>query len=183
MLYNDARQLIKNGDILACTGNELFSKAIKFFTKSKYSHVGIAFWLKTIEGFDYRLFILEAVDGAGVRIYPLSEALNEYGSGNIDLYKLKNLDGNLVLSYALDKIGKDYVTFWQLFLIVSKITKYIRRLWDKDDETKENKYHCSKLVFNSLIHAGYKYDKLSILINPNDIIKFTCFEDPIKLKI
>ncbi len=67
MKYEDARSKIRSGDLLAWSGNSWFSKLIKWWTKSKFSHVGIA-WKA-----NGRLFVIEAMDFKGVRIFPCSK--------------------------------------------------------------------------------------------------------------
>jgi hypothetical protein len=74
MQYDQARELIRSGDVLAWshrplrTWHDLQIALVRIFTRSEWSHVGIA-W--AIGG---RLFVLEAVSKAGVRIFPLSRA-------------------------------------------------------------------------------------------------------------
>ena len=69
--YSDARPLIESGDILAfghegfASRSDLESQVVRFFTRSEFSHVGLA-WV--VAG---RVMILEAVVPM-VRIYPLS---------------------------------------------------------------------------------------------------------------
>lgn len=71
MNYADARPKIKSGDLLAWSHRGLKSwydlqiQIVRMFTRSEYSHVGIA-WV--IGG---RVFVIEAVSG-GIRIFPLS---------------------------------------------------------------------------------------------------------------
>lgn len=77
MRYDEARDEIRSGDLLAWSHRGWGSwydfqiQAVRIFTQSEYSHVGIA-WV--IAG---RVFVLEAV-GGGVRIMPLSALLPCY---------------------------------------------------------------------------------------------------------
>lgn len=77
MQYSDARPLIEIGDLFAFSHDgfssrqDLESQAVRFFTRSEFSHVGVA-W--PVAG---RVFILEAVVPL-VRIYPLSKLLPFY---------------------------------------------------------------------------------------------------------
>lgn len=72
MRYQDARLKIKSGDVIAWTHKSFASfydlqvQAVRFFTRSEYSHVGIAYVLNG------RVFVLEAVS-SGVRMVPLSK--------------------------------------------------------------------------------------------------------------
>lgn len=74
MKYADARPLIKSGDILAWshrgwrTFHDIKIQMVRFFTQSKYSHVGTAWVIGD------RVFVLEAVQPL-VRSFPLSKLL------------------------------------------------------------------------------------------------------------
>ena len=75
MKYTEARPKIQNGDIVFVRGEPGFFKRpvqnlIMFFTKSKYTHVGIAFWVN-ICGQD-RLMMVESQVGAKRRILNMS---------------------------------------------------------------------------------------------------------------
>lgn len=72
MKYADARPNIQSGDLLAWVGNGWFSWFIQWFSRDKYSHVGIAYWA------DRELFVFEAREGKGVRLIRLSTALPFY---------------------------------------------------------------------------------------------------------
>lgn len=65
--YIDIRQNIKTGDLFFTAANAFFSRIIRFFTHSKVSHVGMFVWIGK------RLFIVESIEGVGVRILPASE--------------------------------------------------------------------------------------------------------------
>lgn len=73
LYYKDARNLIRSGDILLASGNAMFSKLIKFATKSEWSHV--AFIMR--QRFD-RFFVFESVETIGVRTVPLSGYVYDY---------------------------------------------------------------------------------------------------------
>ena len=116
LYYKDARKLIRSGDILLCSGNSIFSKLIKFSTKSRWSHV--AFIIK--EKFD-RFFVYESVETRGVMHVPLSGyAYDYYGTkkgyaGTLliarhsDIYSSK-LDENptKAINKAISMIGYPY---------------------------------------------------------------------------
>ena len=69
--YEEGRKLIKNGDVVFIRGKKNpVATAIRFFTRSKYSHVGIAFWA-TISG-KKRLMMVEAQGGNKRRIVNMS---------------------------------------------------------------------------------------------------------------
>ena len=75
MRYQDARPLIRSGDVLAWSHrgirswHDLKIWFVRLFTRSEYSHVGLA-WVT-----DGRVFVIEAVMPL-VRVYPLSKLLD-----------------------------------------------------------------------------------------------------------
>lgn len=75
--YADYRSHIKSGDLLAWshrgwkTWHDFKVQAVRFFTQSEYSHVGIA-WV-----FKGRVFVIESVTPV-IRIVPLSNLLPCY---------------------------------------------------------------------------------------------------------
>ena len=79
MKYEQARELIKDGDVLAWSHRaspfaswyDFKIWLVRLFTRSEYSHVGIAL------RFGGRVFVLESVTG-GIRLMPLSKCLPCY---------------------------------------------------------------------------------------------------------
>jgi hypothetical protein len=69
--YTDVRQDIKQGDILLYKGRTFVSWAIKFFTRSEYSHAGIA------AKWNDRLMVMEAIR-KGVIVNPLRRSVKRY---------------------------------------------------------------------------------------------------------
>lgn len=101
MKYYQARPLIKSGDILAFshgdwkTLNGFKINMIRIFTRSTYSHIGIAWVVNN------RVFVLEAVKPM-LRIYPLSHLGSFYLIG-MDATWLSTTE-----DYALSKVGVKY---------------------------------------------------------------------------
>lgn len=58
--YAELRSQIRTGDLFFSAADDFISGAIRLFTRSQISHVGIFIWLEN------RLFIAEAVEGKGV---------------------------------------------------------------------------------------------------------------------
>lgn len=71
MDYTAARSLIHDGDIVFVQGATTLSKLIQYFTKSKYSHIAICFWIKVANVPD-RLMVIEAQGKTHRRIINLS---------------------------------------------------------------------------------------------------------------
>jgi hypothetical protein len=75
--YAVLRPQIRDGDLMLCSAHDLGSRAIRWATKSVWSHVAIAFRLEELD----RVLILEAVQKIGVRAVPLSDFIARNSSG------------------------------------------------------------------------------------------------------
>ena len=69
--YQEAREDLRSGDLFFASGESLVSQAIRFCTRSPWSHVGIIFRVEAID----RVLLLESVEEVGVRLAPLSTYL------------------------------------------------------------------------------------------------------------
>ena len=96
MKYNEIRDRIRSGDLLAFARNSWTSSVIRIFTRSTYSHVGVA-WVT-----GGRVFILESVGHGGTRIFPLSL------SGDFYLLPLRAPWTPSVEEFALENVGIRY---------------------------------------------------------------------------
>lgn len=93
--YQDIRHLIEHGDTFATASPALFSRLIRFATRSHVSHVGVfVIW-------NNRVFAVEAMEGAGVRIMLASQ---RFKKETLILYRGGKLNAKLL---AKD-LGKDY---------------------------------------------------------------------------
>jgi hypothetical protein len=104
MLYNDIRNTIQPGDLIAFTHTgwnsweDIQSQIVRIFTRSEYSHVGIA-W--PVGG---RVMLLEAVVPE-IRIFPLSKLLPFYYLPITGVVGKWNDDAE---EYALSRVGEKY---------------------------------------------------------------------------
>lgn len=71
MKYKDIRSQVRTGDTFFTAEGALFSRIIRFFTKSDISHVGMFVWLGK------RLFCVESIEGTGVRLIQASVLLRD----------------------------------------------------------------------------------------------------------
>jgi hypothetical protein len=67
--YDTARFFVMDGDLIAWKGTAIGSRIIAWWTKSPWTHVGIACW------WGPRLMVLESYPGKGTRAHPLSHDL------------------------------------------------------------------------------------------------------------
>ena len=134
MKYEEARPLIKSGDLLAWTHKpwsslyDLKIQLVRFFTRSEYSHVAIA-WV-----IGERVFVIEAVIPL-IRIYPLSKLGNFYWLP-MDVKWNKETE-----ALALSKIGERYSTF-------DAIKAYFTKL------EYDSRWECAEFVAKVLEYEG-----------------------------
>lgn len=120
MEYAEARAYIQTGDVLGFSfyGSWFSSlhafkvNCVRLFTRSEYSHVGIAVRL------DGRVFCLESVTG-GVRLIPLSKLLPCF---------ILRLDETFDLSRALSVCGEKY-SEWEAILGLLDKTRSDNSKW------------------------------------------------------
>lgn len=98
--YTEARAAIKSGELLAWSGTGFFSSLVKLFTDSAITHVGIS-W--KIGG---RLFVIESIEGKGVRIFPLSRSLPFYWLRPLE--ETDNVWSTIAEEVALETVGQNY---------------------------------------------------------------------------
>jgi len=174
MLYGDARPLIGNGDLLFFRGRWLHSRFIQRWTKSVYSHVGIALWVHA-DGRE-RLCVIEALEGHGVRVFPLREYL-ERGEA-IDWFAIVDatIDRDKVAGWALDKWGLQYASARQLFR--SFVTLPICTWLGLPTRIDRNRWFCSYYAAQALRSGGWRPaldDHVAPeLAAPGDVALFPC---------
>lgn len=170
--YDEKRYLIESGDILLCSGNSTFSKLIKKFTDSKWSHVGFILHLKSPN----RLMVMESVESIGVRTVTLSSYLNNYnGSG-------KPYDGEIMIARhrkmkdcfieklsakAIDLLGHPYDKD-EIIRITARIaTSKFNRL-SCSVPKGDNEYICSEYVDECYRSIGINIKPSCGFITPAD---------------
>jgi len=133
--YNSARQLIKSGDIIAfshdgwSSWSDIESQIVRIFTRSEYSHVGIA-WI--VGG---RVMIIDAVVPA-IRIFPLSKITPFYWISMPDSWTPE------VEELVLSRVGEPY-SKWEA----------IRGFFGKTKS--DGKWQCAELVRSTLSLPGF----------------------------
>jgi hypothetical protein len=129
MSYEENKKKIRSGDVLAWRGKGFMTMVSRVLTRSQYGHVGIA-WVA-----GNRVFVLEAYQNKGVRIFPLSERLPA------DHFPL-NVKWDLnVETLALEEVGRKY----------SKMDK-IRAFFGREPKSG-NGWQCAEYV-NAILNKG-----------------------------
>jgi hypothetical protein len=166
--YDLIRSSLKTGDIVFCSGDYTFSKAIQYFTKSVWSHVGIIYYDAALD----RMLMLESEKLYGVRFAPLSKYLKDYHGKNrpykgkiavarlepeIDLEDISN-----GLRFGIDELTKPYDDLEILRIAMRILFKIGKRV-------KDRKYICSELVQACYQKAGVRFSFRNRIISPDDI--------------
>jgi len=114
--YEDARDLLRTGDLLFCSGAKPLSRIIQAATRSPYSHVALVVRMTAID----RVLLLEAEWPYGVRVVPLSSYVKDWnGCGKrypghllVGRHKTLDADGETALPFFLselvDNLGRRY---------------------------------------------------------------------------
>ena len=172
MDYSLVRDDINNGDVLAFgyVRTSIFSQLISLVTRSRISHVGIAI------RFYGRLCVSEALEGHGVRVFPISTLLRE--GRKIWWYQLRFPHSKLrrfeLCEFALRHWGKRYASPWQFVRTFSLVTRRICDLLKIKRDTNEDRFFCSEFVVSALKHAGVEIEVDAASMSPADVIELPC---------
>lgn len=145
---------LQAGDVVFFEPADFMGQIIRVFTLSKYSHAGIMVDSENM---------MEA-QTSGVRIVPISEALNRTQSK--DAYTLtanarENFKPEALKAFVADVNGRPY-DFYQAF--ISGLHGIDRNIKTRESEKK---FFCSELVADGLYHAGVLADTNSSVVNPH----------------
>lgn len=176
MDYAHVRSEIATGDLLLFRGRHPISRVIQWRTKSVFSHVGIAVWVQ-IEN-TKRLGVLEAKEGWGVRLYPLSQCL-EIGD-HVDWFRVvdSSIDSTVAAGWAMEQWGKQYASLWQ-FIRSFGLFGLSKRLLDAlriPTKVDHDRWFCSCFAAQFLLAGGWHPDEDvdPSLTPPGDVALFPC---------
>jgi hypothetical protein len=180
VIYKEIRSNIKNGDILMYKGKGLFSALIKFFTRSDYSHAGIAVW------WNERLMVMEAV-GKGVIVTPLSRNIDYY-PGDVEWFeyeeKISEEDRIKMMICGQEELGRSY---GKLKVLWFGIKIFFGLKLKKEDAEEHDRLFCSEYVSKiyDCIDLDLDMDKAHRNTSPDDIVKSskTVFKGVLKYEV
>jgi len=157
--YPEVKGDLRAGDLLCFRGAGLISGAIRWLTRSSYSHVGIVYL------FEGRRYVLESV-GAGVRLALLSELVRHY-QGGIDHFELVDATEEQrcgAISFVFQQMGKLYdkdgLFKFLGFLLTGK----------KDRPSRAQRWFCSEIVAEAYRRQGFAFSRsAAAYTSPSDI--------------
>jgi hypothetical protein len=176
MLIGDVEHLISPGDLLLFRGGLLHSRAIQRWTRSVYSHVGIAHHPCSVG--QSSLDVLEAREGTGVITQPLRSYL-ERGDA-VDWFRITDptIDRFEVVRWAWDRRGKRYASYQQL--VRSFVTLPIAKWLGLDTCIDRGRWFCSFFAAEALRAGGWVPpgdDALpNHLASPGGVALFPCLQ-------
>lgn len=153
--YSELRNHVKTGDLLFTSGDYLISKAIQRASDSVLSHVAFIYWLEE------RLVVVESVEGAGVRMVPLSKYLNDYSNtgrpyhGRLFLARLDPLitdqQSETIIGATADLLANPFSIF-QFFKI------WVRWYFGLGKDFKDRELVCSEFINTAFTKAGIDFN-------------------------
>jgi len=177
--YDDIRDELNTGDIVLFSGKGGFSDLIKFFSDSKWSHVGmvvkseeldmILLWEST--GLSDLNDIEDGVAKQGVQTVALSARIEDY-NGNISVRKfLGDVSPGMhsaLRAFRKESKNKDYEkSRWEL------ANSLLDFAWLKENEEDFSSFFCSELVAEALEKMGIMNGDLAA----NEFIPKDFFKD------
>lgn len=173
---------IETGDVFAFRGTNWVSRLIQFWTRSVYSHVGFALWVKadSVE----RLCVLEATEPGGVRLFPMDVYLSTCAANGtqIDWYTVvdPNVNRDKIAGYALSQWGKRYASLRQLSHSFGGIGTLLRTLLRLPARLDPDRFFCSQLCAEALRYAGCEPDSGlpsdPALTDPGAVTRYPCLQ-------
>lgn len=140
---------VKSGDLLFFSGRRVFSRVIQLWTRSRWSHVGMAV------RFDQDLYVLESLECVGVRLVPLSVWLQWPGDIAIGKTCLEQHDRDRLVRIGLQHLGERYASPRQFLRSFSIVWSRLSRHWRLAADTSSSRWLCSEFVAYLLRSVGY----------------------------
>lgn len=190
--YQDARDLIRNGDIMLFSGTEPFSRIIQHFTDSRWSHVGFIWRMEEID----RIMLLESVEKAGVRAVSLSSRV-EGGvvakpyKGELLVVRHKRfpqpheLDRKTfadMTRFAVDRLGCPY-DIDEIAKITLRIAAHMGNFELPEHLKPDNAYICSEYAAECYSALGIDIKRaMSSFVSPADFAADPDIEPVVRLR-
>ena len=180
--YEEVRDMMGQGDLIAFGGEGIISRVIKRITKCNVSHVGaiLQTGVPTVEGLKVNQIIESTSLGdgfAGVQINRLSDRVQFY-DGEVFLYPLKfklweRCELSEYIKFMLKQRGKKY-----------DASQAVLSAMDKIPDTSED---FSRLFCSELVTGAYKAGRLlnhylnSSETTPADLVNMPIYDEPVRM--
>lgn len=155
---------IETGDLLFFRGQSLWSRIIRWRSRSEYSHVGIA--LRTGHPLP-ELCVIEAIEGHGVRLVPFQVWL-DWGC-EIDVFSVKHVHRQQTLGEAVKHLGCQYASPIQFVRSWGLLARRLARWLGRPADTDRQRFFCSELVATALQAGGATLPMSPAAMTPGDV--------------
>ena len=177
---SDIEARIEDGDILLCTATDLGSRVISWATRSRWTHVALAYRWDSLG----RVMALESVHTRGVRAVPLAQFIQRTSSGvtpypgkivlarhdDFQPFVEDNSDAKQRLGeFAVDRLGKPFATR-EIVKIALRVMFGRSKLHAPAAIAPDDEFICSEYVAKCLEQVGIRipWDGLGF-ISPGDL--------------
>lgn len=188
MSYEEARQKMQPGDVIAFSGKGQFSEIIKWVTRANVSHVGVILKSKVIidsepqDGFLNQIIESTTLsDKNGVTINRLSDRIKAY-DGEIWWLPLSDkvrarMDGKEFFNFLLRQEGKEYDMPQAIKAALDKLDNIpiVERATHNDEDF--TRFFCSELVAAGLEQCGALPPLNASEVTPVDLCMFNIYQD------
>ena len=180
--YNEIRDCMKPGDVIAFSGKKAISETIKWATRSNVSHVGVVFQSRRVtevgdpEGRVFNL-VVEA-SYSGVKFSKLSDIVATY-DGELWWLPLSdkshaNLDLDGFLNFLIDNEGAPYDSLRSLINAWADRLDFLGVTQNQEDFVS---FFCSELVAGAL-KAGNVIESPNVSeVTPIDLCRFNIYAE------
>lgn len=154
---------LQTGDIVLYSGTRLWSRIIRAFSRSKWSHVGMIVRMRG------DCWVIESLEGKGVRWVPFSCWL-EWG-GEIGVGAC-NLTHEYIYAFQIwleAQVGKEYACAWQFVRSFSFCWSRLRKIFGLKVDTDSERFFCSELIASALFYNGLEIPKHAAKMTPGDV--------------
>lgn len=188
VLYQDARPIMKAGDVIAFSGKGQFSEIIKWATRAPVSHVGVILQSKLVIDGDLQSGIFNQIiestslNGfSGVSISRLSDRLDTY-DGEIwwlPLHKDKAdaMDKKKFYDFLIHQNRKKYDTPQAIMSALDYLDKIPIAGMATHNVEDFSRFFCSELVAAALEQAGVISRINASEVTPIDLCAFKIFDE------
>jgi hypothetical protein len=121
--YEQAKNNIKTGDILFCSGRYIVSEMIKKISNSLFSHVALLIY------WNEHILVLESVEDDGIRLVPLSHYLYNYENSK------EKYNGEMYIARH-EVVGSPDFNKEKIKTMCGKAIDLLNRNYDKDEIAK-----------------------------------------------
>ncbi|QIG80411.1 YiiX/YebB-like N1pC/P60 family cysteine hydrolase [Stakelama tenebrarum] len=160
--YPELLETLRTGDIILCSGTQLYSRFIRWGAGSAWSHVAMILRIDALD----QVMVIEAREEKGVRMLPFHRFLTEDSTPNRvfpgDVVFARHRDfethaanGGLqrMMRFATDRLGAPFspgeILKIMARIVLSRLGKRLPRMLRSDDE-----FTCAEYVYRCLEEVG-----------------------------